>query len=91
MRGWEDRALRFQQDLQTAARSSYSLPDGLTPREAEILRLIAHGLKNHEIAGELVVSIATVERHISNLYRKINARGRAEAVSYALAHHLDQS
>ena len=49
---------------------------GLTEREAEILRLIAMGRSNREIADELVLSIRTVERHISNLYAKLGVDGR---------------
>jgi len=62
--------------------------DGLTEREVEVLRLIALGKSNREIAGELVLSVRTVERHITNFYAKINARGRADATSYALSHGL---
>jgi DNA-binding CsgD family transcriptional regulator len=60
------------------------LPDGLTPREAEILRLVAAGMSNRQIASELVLSVHTVERHVHNVYRKIDARNRAEATAYAL-------
>jgi ATP/maltotriose-dependent transcriptional regulator MalT len=63
-------------------------PDGLTQREAEVLRLIAMGQSNRDIAQELVVSVRTVERHITNIYGKINARGRADATAYTLSHHL---
>jgi DNA-binding CsgD family transcriptional regulator len=59
-------------------------PEGLTPREVEVLRLLADGQTNREIAAELVLSERTVQRHISNVYTKIDVRNRAEATSYAL-------
>ncbi len=62
--------------------------NGLTEREVEVLRLLAGGKTNKEIAGELVLSVRTVERHISNIYDKIHARGRADATAYALTHGI---
>ena len=59
-------------------------PAGLTPRETQVLRLVASGRTNNEIAEELVLSIRTVERHIGNIYSKIGARGRADATVFAL-------
>ncbi|MEU4235708.1 alpha/beta fold hydrolase [Actinoplanes sp. NPDC026619] len=55
----------------------------LTPRETEVLQLLATGDSNIEIAGRLGIAVHTVERHLANLYRKIGARGRTDAVAYA--------
>ncbi len=63
-------------------------PDGLSQREVDVLRLIAAGNSNREIAGELFLSLRTIERHITNIYTKINARGKADATAYALRHGL---
>ncbi len=65
-----------------------ALPDDLTPREAEVLSLIAGGRSNREIAAELFVSEATVKTHINHLFSKIDARDRAQAVHYAYTHGL---
>jgi DNA-binding CsgD family transcriptional regulator len=59
-------------------------PDSLTAREAEILELLAAGLTSGELAAKLFLSVATVQRHIANIYGKIGARNRAEATAYAL-------
>lgn len=62
--------------------------NGLTPREVQVLRQVAAGSTNKEIASELRVAVSTVERHLVNLYTKIGARGRADAIAYALRHRL---
>jgi DNA-binding NarL/FixJ family response regulator len=64
------------------------LPDGLTPRELDVLRLIATGHTTQEIAQALVVAEPTVTRHITNLYAKIGVTSRAQATAYALRHGL---
>ena len=66
-------------------------PAGLSAREIEVLALIAAGRSNQEIAEELFLSVRTVERHISTIYEKIGAHGRAAraaATAYALGHGL---
>jgi DNA-binding CsgD family transcriptional regulator len=63
-------------------------PCGLTAREVEVLRLLAAGRSNREIAAALFVSARTVERHLEALYRKLDARNRTEAAAFALRHHL---
>ncbi len=59
-------------------------PAGITPRELDVLRLLADGDSNAEIARRLGIQVHTVERHAANLYRKIGARGRADAATYAV-------
>ena len=61
--------------------------DPLTPREIQVLRQVASGATNKEIAAHLGVAVSTIERHLVNLYTKIGARGRADAVAYALRSH----
>ena len=67
------------------------LPDGLTPREAEVLGLIGAGFTNREIATRLVVSEATVKTHINHVFAKIDARDRVAAVNYANQHGFGPS
>ncbi|WP_406455639.1 response regulator transcription factor [Streptomyces sp. NBC_00876] len=64
------------------------LPDGMTPREAEVLVLIAEGMSNAEIARSLHISQATVKSHINNLFAKAGLRDRAQAVRYAYVRGL---
>jgi DNA-binding NarL/FixJ family response regulator len=64
------------------------LPDGLTEREAEVLRLIARGASNQDVARELFVSVATVKTHVNHLFAKTGSRDRAQAVRYAYEHGL---
>ncbi|WP_327326560.1 response regulator transcription factor [Streptomyces sp. NBC_01210] len=65
-------------------------PDGLTGREVDVLKLIAQGLSNGEIASSLFIEETTVKTHINNAFAKINARNRADAVRYAYQQGLAQ-
>ena len=58
--------------------------DDLTPRELEVLTLIAEGMTNPEIAEELVISVKTVDRHRENIMRKLNLHSRIDLVKYAI-------
>lgn len=74
-------AHRWQRDQQS--------PGGtLTPREAEVLELVARGRANKEIATTLHMGLRTVETHVSNLLAKLGVSSRTEAAHYALSHHM---
>ncbi|MFC0110651.1 response regulator [Kibdelosporangium aridum] len=79
---------RLAETVTSRAVSTEGLPDGLTPREADVLRLIAEGRSNTEIASQLVITEATVKTHINNLFAKIGVRDRAQAVTYAFRRGL---
>jgi LuxR family maltose regulon positive regulatory protein len=73
----------------TAVRATVpGLPEPLTAREVEILRLVAVGMQNQAIADHLVISLATVKRHIANIYGKLAAGNRTEAVARATEFRL---
>jgi DNA-binding CsgD family transcriptional regulator len=63
-------------------------PHGLTPRELEVLRLVATGETNKAIAARLVLSERTVDRHVSNIFVKLGASSRTAATAYAVRHEL---
>ena len=67
---------------------SAAAPNGLTAREVDVLRLIAAGKSNPEIARELFVSEATVKTHVNHVFAKTGARDRAQAVRFAYQHGL---
>jgi DNA-binding CsgD family transcriptional regulator len=64
------------------------LPRGLTPREAEVLRLVAAGRTNRDIAVELVISEHTVSRHLQNMFAKLGVSSRSAATAFAFEHGL---
>jgi DNA-binding NarL/FixJ family response regulator len=63
-------------------------PDDLTTREVEVLRLMARGWSNAQIAEQLVISPRTVNSHLTTIYRKIQVSSRSAATRYAMEHHL---
>jgi DNA-binding CsgD family transcriptional regulator len=63
-------------------------PDGLTAREIEVLRVVAQGLTNEQVAGRLVISPRTVDTHLTSIYSKIGVSSRVAATRYAIEHHL---
>jgi pimeloyl-ACP methyl ester carboxylesterase/DNA-binding CsgD family transcriptional regulator len=77
-------------DARTQASHNEGVVDAprMTEREVEVLRLIASGATNREIADNLAISVRTVERHITHIYGKIGARGKADATTYALRHSI---
>jgi LuxR family transcriptional regulator, maltose regulon positive regulatory protein len=71
-----------------ASRKASGASLGLTAREVEVLRLLAAGLTDAQIAGQLVISPRTVNVHLTSIYRKIAVSSRAAATRYAIEHHL---
>jgi DNA-binding NarL/FixJ family response regulator len=83
-----DPAIQHHLLAAVSAPSLVEAPDDLTPREVEVLGLIAAGMTNAEIAERLVVSAATVKSHVNHIFAKIGARDRAQAVVYAYANGI---
>jgi DNA-binding NarL/FixJ family response regulator len=65
-----------------------SSPAGLTPREVEVLRLVAQGKTDAQIAKHLVISPRTVNWHLTSIYSKLGVSSRAAATRYAIEHHV---
>ncbi len=80
-----ERVAALQERAESLPAKAPEYPGGLTEREVEVLQLVALGKTNREIANELVLSQRTIQRHISNLYAKIDVRNRSEATAFALS------
>ena len=72
----------------TVSKSAPAYPSGLTMREVEVLRLVASGLTNAQIADELVISTRTVNAHLRSIYNKLDVSSRTAATRFAIDHHL---
>lgn len=75
-------------DSTTAAHSSAVAADALSPRELDVLRLVAQGYTNRQIADDLHLSVRTIENHRASLMDKLQLHSRVELVRYATKHHL---
>ena len=75
----------FGDPVSISAPTQVALPEPLSPREQEILELVAAGLTNQEIADKLVISPETVKKHAGTIYGKLGVRSRTEAVARARA------
>ena len=75
-------------DLRTITSTTPELPAGLTKREVEVVRLVASGMTNRQIAGELFLSEKTVARHLSNIFTKIDVTSRSGATAFAFEHRI---
>jgi DNA-binding NarL/FixJ family response regulator len=74
-----------------AHRPARQLPDGLTPREGEVLRLVADGNSNRQIGEALYISDRTVARHLTNIFNKIGVTSRTQAARYAIERGMTAS
>ncbi len=81
--GEQDRAVRFMQQLGGSARTGPKAYGPLSRREQEVLRLLALGLSNEQIAARLFISRRTAEHHVSSILSKLGLSSRAEAAAYA--------
>jgi DNA-binding NarL/FixJ family response regulator len=88
MRSLEDRTTDLLRQAGSPTSKTPEYPDGLTQREVEVLRLIALGKSNQEIAKELFISLRTVANHVTNILNKTSAANRTSAAAYASRYGL---
>jgi two-component system NarL family response regulator len=82
------KVVRRAVDGQVVDTAPPELPVDLTPREIEVLKLLAKGLDNAAIAEKLVLTKRTVQNHVSNIYSKLGTSSRTEAMLFAIQHDL---
>ncbi len=90
MRPLMERVAALQEGAASQPESAPAYPDGLTQREAEVLRLIATGKTNRQIGEELFISLNTVGHHVSNILSKTGSANRTEVATYAAQQGLTQ-
>jgi DNA-binding NarL/FixJ family response regulator len=90
MQALEARVVALQHHLPPLPRRRPTYPCGLTQREVEVLRLLAAGRSNHDIAEALCISANTVANHVHSILAKTNTANRTEAAAYALRHGLSE-
>jgi DNA-binding NarL/FixJ family response regulator len=74
--------------VEALSRAASRIAGGLTPRELEVVRLVAAGKSNRAIAADLCLSEKTVARHVSNIFAKLDISSRAAATAFAYEHRL---
>ena len=80
--------ISVEQPTTPTAKQTSTFPAGLTTREVEVLRLVAHGQTNEQVAEQLVISPRTVNSHLTSIYSKVGVSSRSAATSYAMEQHL---
>jgi DNA-binding CsgD family transcriptional regulator/tetratricopeptide (TPR) repeat protein len=88
MRPLMERVRQRLERLEPQPSTAPAYPDGLSQREVEVLRLIARGKSNREIAEELFISLRTVANHVTNIFTKVGVANRTQAAAYAIEHGL---
>jgi DNA-binding NarL/FixJ family response regulator len=81
-------AVESRPATQRAEAAATPYPAGLTPREVEVLRLVALGLSDEEAAERLLVGVRTVKAHVRSIYRKLGIRSRSAAARFAAENGL---
>jgi DNA-binding NarL/FixJ family response regulator len=90
--GISDSGISLAHEREMCPRSSTQklahITEALTPREQEVLRLVAQGMRNAQVAHQLVMSVGTVRTHLESIYSKLGVANRTAAAHYAQEHHL---
>jgi len=88
MQPFMERVLVLKRRVEAGPARAPAYPDGLSQREVEVLRAVASGKSNPEVAEELFISLNTVARHLTNIFAKIGAANRVEVTRYAMLQGL---